>query len=98
MGIYTQPIMIVDDGVFVVQFYSVDNVGNAEVLKHVDLKIDCIPPTTSCFLDPLVPNGLNGWYVSNITVTLNATDNESGVWRTYCNGEIYTKPFNIYRG
>jgi len=56
---------------------------------------DTTPPVTTISFDPPVPNGLNDWYVSNVLVTLNATDNGSGVWRTYCSvspGGIYTEP------
>lgn len=91
---YTQPFMIEDVGVLVVQFYSVDVAGNGEIPKQVQIKIDNEPPVTHASLEPPAPNGYNGWYISDILVTLNATDEESGVWRTYCNGMIYTGPFN----
>ncbi len=42
---------------------------------------DETPPVTTHSLNPPEPDGENGWYVSNVTVTLNATDNESGVDR-----------------
>lgn len=37
------------------------------------------PPVTSITKDPSSPDGDNGWYVSPVTFTLNATDLESGV-------------------
>jgi hypothetical protein len=40
---------------------------------------DTTPPVTTYTLDPPEPDGLNGWYVSDVTVTLNATDDVSGV-------------------
>jgi hypothetical protein len=40
---------------------------------------DITPPVSTHSLDPPEPDGDNGYYVSNVTVTLNATDNESGV-------------------
>jgi len=40
---------------------------------------DTTPPVTTHSLDPETPNGENGWYVSDVTVTLNATDDMSGV-------------------
>ncbi|UCD14566.1 MAG: hypothetical protein JSW60_03870 [Thermoplasmatales archaeon] len=40
---------------------------------------DITPPITTCTLDPPEPDGDNGWYVSDVTVTLNATDDMSGV-------------------
>jgi len=61
---------------------------------------DTTPPVTTCTLDPPEPDGDNGWYISNVTVTLNATDDLSGVNVTYYrinNGtlETYTEPFKV---
>jgi len=61
---------------------------------------DITPPVTTCTLNPPEPNGENGWYVSDVEVTLNATDDMSGVNRTEyrINGGIiktYTEPFNV---
>jgi hypothetical protein len=57
------------------------------------------PPVTTISFDPPRPDGSNGWYVSNVTVTLNATD-EDGVNATYyrINGgewKTYESPFII---
>ena len=61
---------------------------------------DTTPPVTTHALDPPEPNGDNGWYISNVIVTLNATDDMSGVNATYFrinNGtwETYTESFVI---
>ncbi len=40
---------------------------------------DTTPPVTTCALDPPEPDGDNGWYVNDVNVTLNATDDMSGV-------------------
>ena len=40
---------------------------------------DTTPPVTTYTLDPPEPDGENGWYVSNVTVILEATDDISGV-------------------
>ena len=37
------------------------------------------PPVSTHSLDPPEPNGENGWYVSDLNVTLSATDDISGV-------------------
>ena len=63
-------------------------------------KDDTTPPVTTCALDPPEPDGQNGWYVNDVTVTLNATDNESGVNVTYyrvnaTSWEVYAEPFLI---
>ncbi|MBN1859887.1 MAG: hypothetical protein JW840_00340 [Candidatus Thermoplasmatota archaeon] len=60
---------------------------------------DTTPPVTTCILKPPHP-GYNGWYGSKITVTLNATDDDSGINVTYYQidlgiWKIYTQPFNI---
>ncbi len=78
--IYIQPFCLCECGINIFQFYSVDNAGNVEETKQVEINIDCYPPILNYTIDPPEPDGLNGWYVSNITITLNATDNESGVW------------------
>ena len=40
---------------------------------------DTTPPVSTHTLDPPEPDGLNDYYVSDVTVTLNATDDISGV-------------------
>jgi len=59
---------------------------------------DTTPPVTTISLNPPEPDGENGWYVSNVTVILNATDNDSGVNITKYSideapWENYTEPF-----
>lgn len=106
--VYSEGIVFVIEGVTVVQFYSVDNAGNIEDVKQVEVKIDGTPPIVSAS-DPPWPNGQHGWYISNVTVTLTAVDPilagsttpGSGVkelwWRYSPNHEWqpYTGPFNI---
>jgi parallel beta-helix repeat protein len=60
---------------------------------------DTIPPYTTISFDPPYPNGENGWYISNVTVTLEA-DDDTGVNATYYRineevWEIYESPFII---
>ena len=77
--IYTHSFYLIECGITDFQFYSVDNAGNVEEINQMEIKIDCYPPILNYTIDPPEPDGLNGWYVSNVTITLNATDNESGV-------------------
>ena len=74
--------------------------GNNHYATILVIPYDYNPPVTTHTLDPPEPDGLNGWYVSDVNVTLNATDDMSGVNHTYYNvnsGEwkIYTEPFTI---
>ena len=100
-GIYTQSFYVPEYGFIVVEFYSIDNAGNAEVPKQVEFKVDLEPPNITISLDPSSPDGNNGWYIGNITVTVNATDSLSGVNATYyryssqSQWQIYTGPFNL---
>ena len=59
---------------------------------------DTIPPVTTISFNPPEPDGENGWYISNVTVILNATDDSSGVNITKYSideapWETYTEPF-----
>jgi len=59
---------------------------------------DTTPPVTTISFDPPETDGLNGWYVSSVTVTLNATDGDSGVNVTIYKidhgmWQIYAEPF-----
>ena len=65
----------------------------------ISYEFNITPPVTTASFDPPEPNGDNGWYVSNVTVKLNATDN-TGVIATYyrINGgewKTYDSPFVI---
>jgi hypothetical protein len=54
--------------------------GNAEIIAlSIPFSDDICPPYTTVSLDPPEPDGKNGWYVSDVNVTLNSTDNLSGV-------------------
>jgi hypothetical protein len=54
---------------------------------------DTTPPVSTHTLDPSEPDGLKGWYVSDVNVTLNATDDMSGVKEILY--EINGEPGNI---
>jgi hypothetical protein len=99
-GVYAAPFAMSDEGVTVLEFYSVDNAGNVEEVQLVEVRIDVTAPLVSIALDPPAPNGENGWYVSRINVTLNASDGLSGVNATFYrindgNWTLYTWTFFI---
>jgi len=72
--------------------WFVDNIS-------IDGKVDYTAPTASHTISPATPNGKNGWYTSDVTITLTASDNtkveaikyriDGGSWLTY------TAPFTI---
>jgi hypothetical protein len=55
---------------------------------------DSIAPTTTPTLNPAAPNGANGWYKTNVHVTIAASDNTggSGVAETRCELDPATPP------
>src|SRR2546421_3760156 len=75
-AIYTGPVTLMD-GTHVVDYYSANNAGLSEASHSVSILVDTIPPTTSISLAGTL--GATGWYTSNVTVTLTATDATSGV-------------------
>ncbi len=64
-----------------VVYSCVSNVA-AGLVTTADLNPETTAPMTTLSASPAAPNGANGWYVTNATVTLSATDACSGVART----------------
>jgi hypothetical protein len=99
-------IPITKEGISVIEYFSVDNMDNEEMLKTLTVKIDRVLPFTIHTLQPATPNGYNEWYVTPVLMTLFPDDITSGVVETYyrINGEPeidYTGPVlfsvdNIY--
>ena len=89
---YSIPINISYDGIYYINFYSVDEHGNEEAIKEIEIKIDSTPPSISYNIYPLLPDGRNGWYVSNVEISLSASDEnlesiyykiDNGTWHPY---------------
>ena len=86
--------------VFTVMWLSLGFVNIQTLSQRIPFD-DVTPPMTTATPDPMSPNS-NGWYRVTVLVTLNATDNESGVNATYyqINQEewiAYTGTFEIQR-
>ncbi len=73
---YTGPFVIAQEGIWNIAYYSYDNAGNREASQSVTLLIDKSSPTTTADIQGGL--GSNGWYVSEVTVVLAATDMTSG--------------------
>ena len=65
------------EGIHTLQFWSVDNAGNTESAKSIQVKIDKTPPTINHTQAPTA-NG-NGWNNTDVTVTFVCGDNLSGL-------------------
>ncbi|MFK9090565.1 OmpL47-type beta-barrel domain-containing protein [Bacillus salipaludis] len=65
-----------EKGVTKFSFYSIDKAGNIEDVNTVEVNIDKTAPITTS-------NVKNSWYKEDVTVLLSATDDESGVDKTY---------------
>ena len=72
---YTGPFWVNDSTTF--YYGSVDNLGNGEMPNWMEINIDKTLPITEISLSGT--EWMNGWYVSDVLVTLKATDDLSGV-------------------
>lgn len=69
-------ITVVKEGINKISFYSVDKVGNKEIVQTVYVKIDKTAPVTAT-------NVPETWSKQDITVTLAVTDEQSGIFKTF---------------
>jgi hypothetical protein len=61
------------------RLYSCVVAVTAGAVASADLQQEEIAPMTVASISPATPNGSNGWYTGNVTVTLSAADNCAGV-------------------
>jgi uncharacterized lipoprotein YddW (UPF0748 family) len=52
---------------------------NAGTVANADLRQEESAPTTSASISPAAPNSSNGWYTRDVTITLNGSDDCSGI-------------------
>jgi hypothetical protein len=74
---YSGPFMINESAVHQINYWSVDNVGNTEVQKSTELKVDTEAPTTESSLSGTLGN--NDYYKGAVQVTLTGSDSVSGL-------------------
>ncbi len=90
----TTQIELTGQGIITVKYFSVDNNGNQEIIKTNELWMDNIAPDSS--ITVVDPDGDNGWYKINPSISLSATDATSGVrdilyrWNTDTFKSYYT--------
>ncbi len=96
---YAGPFTLSSNGIYTVTFRSTDTAGNVESDKTQLVKIDKDAPTTSAGLSGTA--GTNGWYTSNVQVTLSTGADTSGVALTEYSltggapWTTYTGPFSL---
>jgi len=68
---------ILDDGQHALQYYAIDVAGLIEPVHSAGIWVDATPPTVAVVLSGT--GGSNGWYISDVSATLSASDAGSGV-------------------
>jgi len=82
-------------------YFGVDKYGTCSNVASIAIEVvGNLAPSTICNLNPSLPDGKNGWYISNMTITLTAKDDISGVDSTYFkidkgNWRKYIEPITI---
>jgi uncharacterized lipoprotein YddW (UPF0748 family) len=81
--------------------YSCVATVTAGMVTTADAHIENIAPETTASINPSSPNGANGWYISDATVSLAATDDCTGIANTEystdggATWQSYTEPLTI---
>ncbi|MBC7128535.1 MAG: choice-of-anchor J domain-containing protein [Thermoplasmatales archaeon] len=78
---YTGPVSVSTEGLYKVEYYSVDTFGSTEEIKSCSFGIATSMPITECIISGLL--GDNGWYKSDVQITLKANAYICGVKATY---------------
>lgn len=78
---YTSEILVNTDGTHTIEYKSVDPQGIPGKVKSTIIKLDSKAPVTTAKASPI--DGMNGWYKSNPTVNLTASDNISVAQTVY---------------
>jgi len=92
------PIVLSNEGTTIIYYHSTDNKGNIEDIKTETIRIDKTPPDLQKSLSGT--EGTNGWFISDVTVTLKASDTTSGVASVQYSFDgstwyTYSTPFTI---
>ncbi len=82
---YGEPFSVLDNGIIIVEFYSVDELGNAENVKSIELNIDFFAPELWLRYTSVHKN------VTVVTIVWHTADYESGL--DYCEVSFDGYPF-----
>ncbi len=74
---YSSPFTLGEEGEHPLKYFSTDVAGNEElVVVGSTVKIDKTKPSTTATVDPAAPDGLDNWYVTKPSITLECEDQE----------------------
>jgi hypothetical protein len=62
------------EGENVLYYFSVDSAGCREEVNSYIIKVDTIKPVTESILSPMQPDGENGYYVTDLEITLSSDE------------------------
>jgi hypothetical protein len=98
---YEGPFPVADDGVHAVDFFSVDEAGNAETVRRMSVSIDATSPQTLVMTEGA--SGQHGWFLSPVLVSLHGDDSASGVSGIQVGVDggapfLYSNPFSLGEG
>jgi len=72
---------LISDGRYTIDYYGRDAAGNRSAVGSQQVPLDTTPPSTAYLIEGT--QGQNGWYTSQLTVKLIASDTGSGIAATY---------------
>ncbi|MCA1813495.1 MAG: hypothetical protein LC624_06045, partial [Halobacteriales archaeon] len=94
--VYSAP-FAVPEGQHAVGYWSVDFSGKTEATHTATVKVDSVAPTSATSLSGTA--GLNGWFVSPVTVSMSGSDATSGLaelrYRLDGSASLYGSPFTV---
>lgn len=105
--VYTNPFTISEQGMHKLYYYSINTHDIQEEVQVEQIEVttfyeaDELSPLTIETIYPPLPDGKNGTYKSNVTITLTASDSGTGVNATYysfdgLNWSKYIAPITIH--
>jgi hypothetical protein len=97
---YSVP-FVISEGPHAIDFYGVDVAGVVAGVQSIDVWVDTTPPAATIALSGR--SGANGWFVSDVSVNLSATDGTSGVAALWYRIDqatwlAYSGPFTLGEG
>ncbi|MEW5761444.1 MAG: hypothetical protein AB1779_11835, partial [Candidatus Thermoplasmatota archaeon] len=82
------------EGKHILFYYSKDIAGNIETENSVDISVDSIPPIAFLTLEPAMPDGENGYYITNPRITVKSNEEGEVYYSFVSNGETIFKKYD----